>query len=194
MTQSDTQPAPSATETPNPAESTGKPSAAPAAAPFANVEAEIRKRLEHSIAGKEVTVRFKDTKLVFKKWGLRKNLQMGAKVVRLVTTVKRHFPTVAMDSMTTPSEETLSLFTQIMSMLADDIMEIVAGSIHSPFPTLDAAEKWLDENVDGLDDLFDLAYIVWDQNLRGDNLGKLTSGVEGLTKKLASLSTSSSKN
>jgi hypothetical protein len=151
------------------------------------VSNEIKTRLEAVIAGKEITVRFKDTRLVFRKWGLRQNLHMGSRVIKLVRTIQSTVPDAQLLT-------DVAVFTQILSFVADDVLEIVAASITSPFPTSDAAEKWLDEHVESVEDLFDLAFIVYEQNLKGDALGKLTGGLEGLTKKMAFLSTSSSKN
>lgn len=184
--------APETAPTPStPVESTGNAPAvtpaAPPAQPATEIDAEIKKRLEYVIANKEVTIRFKNTRLIFRKWGLRQNLRMGSRVIKLVNTVSAAVPDQSMLS-------DVSVFTQILSHVADDVMEIVAASISSPFPTSDAAEAWLDENVENIEDLFDLAYVVYEQNLKGDALGKLTGGMEGVTKKMASLSMSSSKN
>ena len=181
--------APETAPTPStPVESTGNaPAVTPAPTLPADIDAEIKKRLEYVIAGKEVSILFKGKRLTFKKWGLRQNLRMGSRVIKLVSTVQGAVPdnTMLMD---------VSVFTQVISHVADDVMEIVAASMSSPFPTSDAAEAWLDASVESVEDLFDLAYIVYEQNLKGDALGKLTGGLEGVTKKMASLSMSSSKN
>jgi hypothetical protein len=177
-------------QTPTPVESTGNAPAVPQAPPVstaADIDAEIKKRLEYVIAGKEASVMFKGKRLTFKKWGLRMNLRMGAKVMKLVNTIQTAVPDQKLLA-------DVSMFTQVLAFAADDVLEIVAASISSPFPTADASEDWLDSTVDSVEDLFDLAYIVYEQNLKGDALGKLTGGLEGLTKKMASLSTSSSKN
>lgn len=182
------QTAPETAPTPStPVESTGNAPAVTPEAPPPSVEAEIKKRLEYAILGKEVTILFKGKRLTFKKWGLRQNLRMGSRVIKLVGTVQSAVPDQKMLT-------DVAVFTQILAHVADDVMEIVAASISSPFPTADHAEVWLDENVDNVEDLFDLAYIVYEQNLKGDALGKLTGGMEGVTKKMASLSMSSSKN
>jgi hypothetical protein len=177
--------------TPTPVESTGNaPAVPPAATPKTvreDVASEIKKRLEYVLADKEVSILFKGKRLTFKKWGLRQNLRMGSRVIKLVQTVQSAVPNQSMLA-------DVGLLTQILAYTADDVLEIVAASISSPFPTTDAAEAWLDETVDNVEDLFDLAYIVYEQNLKGDALGKLTGGMEGVTKKLASLSTLSSKN
>lgn len=175
-----------------PVESTGNAPAVPPAGPLndltsAETEKAIKSRLEWQIANKEVTINFKGTKLTFRKWGLRQNLRMGSRVIKLVGMVNESIADPKMLS-------DVSTFTQILAFVADDVLEIVSGSISSPFATSDAAEKWLDENIENVEDLFDLAYIVYDQNLKGNALGKLTGGLESLTRKMTSLYTASSKN
>jgi hypothetical protein len=175
------------TDPSEPPKSLETPPSAPAAPPSAeSLDAQVKNRLEAVIAGKNVSVRFKDRRLEFKAWGLRKNLQLGSKVLRLSSTVQTLIPA--------GTEPNLGTLAEILSFVANDVIEIVAASISSPFRNADEAEAWLDENVEDMGDLFDLAYIVYDQNLRGDALGKLTNGVESLGKRLTSLSTSSSKN
>jgi hypothetical protein len=182
-----------ATQPSTPVESTGNASAVPPVpAPPASLtseqtEKEIKGRLEWQIANKDVTVRFKGTKITFRKWGLRQNLRMGSKVIKLVNMVNESITDQRLLA-------EVSTFTQVLAFVADDVMEIVAGSISAPFVTADKAEEWLDENVENVEDLFDLAYIVYDQNLKGNALGKLTGGMESLTKKMTSLYTASSKN
>lgn len=178
----ETTPAPS-----TPVESTANaPAAPPSPPPAADIDADIKKRLEWVIANKEVTILFKGKRIVFKKWGLRMNLRMGARVMKLVQTIKNAVPDQKL--LVDPT-----VLAQVLAYVADDVLEIVAESISSPFSTSDAAEAWLDESVENMEDLFDLAYIVYEMNLKGDALGKLTSGMEGMTKKMASLSMSSSK-
>jgi hypothetical protein len=172
-------------QTPPVAPTTQAPPAATPPAPY-DLDADIKKRLEYVIAGKEVTIRFKGTALTFKKWGLRMNLRMGAKVLKLVSDVQRAVPNQQ-------DLSDVSVFVEVLSFLADDVLAIVAASISAPFATTDAAEKWLDANVEDIEEIFDLAYIVYEMNLKGDALGKLTSGMQGMTKKMASLSMSYSK-
>lgn len=185
-TASDTPPAP------EPVKSTETASPVPPAAPAvpsvpADLEKDIKQRLEYEIMGNEVSVRIQGRKLTFKKWGLRKNLKLGSKILRLVTRIKTLLPDDTDFS-------DVAVFSQVLSVLADDVLDIIAASLSAPFTTEEAAEFWLDENITSMEDLFDLAYIVYEQNLKGEALGKLTGGMEGLAKKVNSLSMSSSKN
>lgn len=164
------------------------PESAPTAPTPPTLDQDIKQRLEYVIAGRDVTIKVHGRKITLRKWGLRKSLQMSAKVVKLITTVRSILPKEKLSE-----EDSVAILTQVISHIADDVISIVAASCHEPFNSTAEAEDWLDENMTRMDDLFDMAYIVYDQNLKGEALGKLTDGVESLARKMNSLSTSSYK-
>jgi hypothetical protein len=147
---------------------------------------EVKNRLELVIAGKKATVRFKGKALVFKRWGLRKQLQLASRVLSIVDRAQQVFSGQS-------AEMAPHVMLSVLGVVADDVLEIIASSIDEPFTTLTQAEAWLDENVEDLSEMFDLAMVVWEQNLKGEALGKFQEGVEKTVNKINSLSTSLSK-
>lgn len=143
---------------------------------------EVKKTLEYQLANKVVTVTVRGKTLKLKKWGLTKTLSLGSRVHAIVERVQSLIPDVE-------SLEALQSPTILMSLLASfgqDVMLIVAQSIIEPFHNANEAIEWLDEECNH-QDLFDLSIVVWEMNFAGQDLGKLTKGLTGVTERINKL-------
>lgn len=144
--------------------------------------------LESVISGNLSTMTINGRVFEFRRWGLRKVLTLGSKVMNLVGLVQNHLkanPELAQSE---------AAMIEILALVSEDVLVIVAHSMTSPaFKDVNEAVTWMDDNLT-LADLLVLARAVYDQNLSGDKLGKVLGDVRGAAEKVASLSASSSKN
>ena len=144
--------------------------------------------LESVISGNLCTLTLNGRVFEFRRWGLRKVLTLGSKVMNLVGLIQNHLK----DNPGVLNSETAMV--EILAIVSEDVLVIVAHSMTSPsFKDVDEAVAWMDDNL-SLADLLVLARAVYDQNLSGDKLGKILGDVKGAAEKVASLSASSSKN
>lgn len=150
----------------------------------------VKENLSYAIAGKRATIKMHGQVIEFQRWGLQKRLSLGTRVMNLVSRLQTVIP--ALDSGDGLSLENLQLLLQALSYATDDVIDIVARSIVSPWPTTTATMQWIDDHCE-LEDLFDLAVIVYEMNLKGELLGKLQSSLEGVQTRMNSLLKESSK-
>lgn len=144
--------------------------------------ADVKSTLEYVLSTRTATVKVNDTLLTFKKWGLNKKLTLGVKVNSLFTRISSIFP----DAKIQDSLDNAELIGSIIGMLADDIMEIIARSMSDPFANYQEAYEWLDDECT-YDDLVNLGIIVWEMNLKGEELGKFAEGLGKVTGKINAL-------
>ncbi len=141
---------------------------------------DIKETLEFQLADKVATVMVQGKVLQIKKWGMRKKLTLGSRVTQLINKVSSLAPAANII-------QDASLMGDIMGIVGDDIMMIVAQSIVSPFETPAKAMDWLDDEC-GFDDIINLGFLIYDMNLKEtEELGKLTQGLEKVTEKVHAL-------
>lgn len=137
--------------------------------------------LEYEIVGKIATTKVQDKTISFKKWGLSKRLQLGARVALLIDRV-RPFLSEGEDV----SEDT-QMILAILGQLSSDIIYVVVESTVNTFDSHDEGVEWVEDNCEP-QDLFLLGRIVYDMNLKGgEQLGKLTQGMTKLAESLNNL-------
>jgi hypothetical protein len=147
---------------------------------LAGMLTDIQETLEYQLADKTATVLVQGKLLTLKKWGLRKKLTLGSRVTQIVERARLLLPAGA-------NLGDAGTMTTILGTVAEDIMAIVAQSFSDPFKSPAEALDWMDEHC-GMDDIFNLAVLVWDMNLKdAESLGKMTEGLERMTARLESL-------
>lgn len=139
----------------------------------------VKGTLEYAISSKTASVKVNGKLLTLRKWGLNKKLTLGVKVSSLVQTVMSVMPEEK-DLSVLDNPELLS---PLLGHVADDVMEIVAKSISEPFQNYQEAYEWLDDECT-YDDLFNLAIIIWEMNLKGEAMGKFNRGLEKMSAKI----------
>jgi hypothetical protein len=144
---------------------------------------DAKKSLEYHVAGRQVTVRVQDTLLTFKRWGLRKKMSLGSRVVSLIQGISA---IISPEDLIAGKVNQMSVLA-VLHHVSDQVIELLAASLVEPFKSAAEAELWIDDNCE-LNDLFNMGVIVFDQNFGGEEgLGKSRSEVEKLTESLQSL-------
>lgn len=124
----------------------------------------VKESLEYELINRDVRVTVRDKRLTFTTWGLVKEMQFGGRIVSLVNRLKG----VLGPEMLTEDNLDIAMISQLFSVVAEDILDIVAGSISDPFKGHGEAYTWIDQNCD-FEDLFNMAAILYDQNLKGED-------------------------
>lgn len=142
---------------------------------------DARAALEVQIATREATVRVQGKPIVLKRWGLKKKLSLGSRVIALVERINEAFPNLLAGDEGTGASQILA----ILSHVSDFVIELVAASTDQPFKSLAEAEDWYDDNC-SLEDLLNLALVVYSQNFgdEGDGLKKYLADLKGVSKKV----------
>lgn len=143
---------------------------------------DVKGSLEYALSSKTASVKVNGKLLTLRKWGLNKKLTLGVKVSSLVQTVMSVMP----DEKDLSVLDKPELLSPLLGHVADDVMEIVAKSISEPFDNHQEAYEWLDDECT-YDDLFNLAIIIWEMNLKGEVMGKFNSGLEKMSTKISKL-------
>lgn len=142
---------------------------------------DIRNGLEYEIVGRDTYITISGKRLTLTKWGLKKSLAYGGKVVQIA---QRAASLIPRNSDGEVGDVDIGFLAQIVSIIAEDVLDIIAGSLSSPFTSHAEAVEWLDQNAD-IEQLFALGYSIYEQNLLENNgLGKLTKSLESLGKRL----------
>jgi len=146
----------------------------------------IKESLEYELVNRDVRITVNGKRITFTSWGLAKQMQFGGRIVSLVNRLQGIVGTDL-------NEEVLdlTLVSHLFSLVAEDVIDIVAGSITDPFKSHAEAYDWIDQECD-FKDLFNMGSIIYDQNLKGENgLGKrmegLTTAVQDVTKLFGNL-------
>lgn len=144
----------------------------------------VKESLEYELVNKDVRVTIHGKRLTFTAWGLVKEMQFGGRIVSLLNRIKGIITPEDLNS----GDIDLTLVSHLFSLVAEDVIDVIAGSITDPFQTHAKAFAWIDQECD-FKDLFDMGVIVYDQNLKGEHgLGKriegLTTVVQDVTKLL----------
>lgn len=147
-----------------------------------NLVESVKESLEYELANREVYITVQGKRLTFRAWGLAKELQYGGRIVSLVQRLQGIVSPESFD----PENLDFTLLSHLFSLIAEDVLDIIAGSITDPFNNHGDAYDWIDQECD-FQDLFNMAVIVYDQNFKGEKgLGKRLEGfqtaVEGITK------------
>ena len=157
----------------------------------------VKKSLGFAIAGKKATVNLYGKVLEFQRWGLQNRMSLGTRVMNLVSRVQAFIPALDPNSLKEGIDlgvnlQDSALLMQALSYMTEDVVEIVSRSLIGPFKSPAQAKEWIDDMCE-LEDLFDLAVIVYEMNLKGELLGKLQVSSDKLQTRMNSLLKSSSK-
>lgn len=127
--------------------------------------------------------------IVIKKWGLRKLLKMGSRVMHLAETIQS---TIKSDPKIAESPATM---VDVFSILCEDVLEVLSESVHT-VNNVTLAKNELLEVLDNLDptEIVALGKAVYAQNIKKGSLGKAMGDLmEMVPRQPESPSSSSSK-
>jgi hypothetical protein len=141
--------------------------------------AEAKRTLEYQLAGRKATVRLAGKLLTLKKWGLSHRLRLVPKVGGILNRLTLAGVTKAS---LVNNEEMLAA---VSGSIIEEVMQIIAASLDDPFKSVAEAYDFLDTEC-GLEDIIDLAFLVYDQNLSDQEVLN-TRQLERSAKKLQSL-------